>query len=213
MFAKLVKALLWVTGIVLVVGVVLRLALFKSWIVPPADPVLAASIAPTLDGGDRVLILFRGTPGFGDLVRCPDPEQPTRWVVGRIVGVGGDKVVVEDNVLTVNNTRYIGETACAEKTSKIVHPFSGESLDLRCDVVTMGGGWHYRGTGVGPKQSRVQVEVPDGKVYLLSDNRGIHDDSRDFGMVEQSTCKDQIVFRLSSKAGWLDDKKRMTFIH
>ncbi|MEJ7733572.1 MAG: signal peptidase I [Polyangiaceae bacterium] len=212
MAAKLFKALLWTVGIVLVVGVVLRLALFRPWVIP-ADPVLAASIAPTLAGGDRVLVLIRGTPGFGDLVRCPDPEEPTRWVVGRIVGVGGDKVVVEEDQLTVNNTRYLGESACAERKTKVIHPFTGSELDLYCDIVTMGGGWHYRGTGAGPKQSRVAVDVPDGKVYLLSDNRGLHDDSRDFGVVEQSTCKEQIVLRLTSKAGWLDDKQRMTFIH
>jgi signal peptidase I len=210
--AKLVKALLWVTGILLFLGIVLRAACFKPWTIPD-DPVLAASIAPTLNAGDRVLVLIRGTPGFGDLVRCPDPEEPTRWVVGRIVGLGGDNVIIEDDQLTVNNTRYLGESACSVRKSTVIHPFSGSELDLYCDVVTMGSGWHYRGTGAGPKQSRITAIVPDGKVYLLSDNRGMHDDSRDFGPVEQSTCKEQIVFRLTSKRGWLDDKQRMTFIH
>ena len=70
---KYLRGLLWVLGIAGVVVAVLWAFLLKAWKVPE-DPVLAASVAPTLQGGDVVLVLTRGTPGFGELVRCPDPD-------------------------------------------------------------------------------------------------------------------------------------------
>jgi len=86
---KFTKALLWTAGILAGVALILRLLLLKAWTVPD-DPRLAASVAPTLGGGDVVLVLTRGSPGFGDLVRCKDPEDPPRFVVGRIAGLAGD---------------------------------------------------------------------------------------------------------------------------
>ena len=39
--------------------------------------------------GDLVLLL-RSTPKVGDLVRCADPDQPGRYVVGRLVAEQGE---------------------------------------------------------------------------------------------------------------------------
>lgn len=88
---KYQKALVWTIGTLAVVALLLRVFLFKVWTVPD-DPALGASVAPTLGAGDTVLVLTRGAPGFGELVRCRDPEDVSRFVVGRIVGVEGDVV-------------------------------------------------------------------------------------------------------------------------
>ena len=58
----------------------------------------------------------------------------------------------------------------------------------------------------------VKAPVEAGKWYLVSDNRHIHLDSRDFGQIEPRTCK-HIVFRIVSAAGFLaDGKRRLTII-
>ncbi len=49
-------------------------------------------------------------------------------------------------------------------------------------------------------------------LFLLSDDRSYHDDSRDFGTVPADSCTGRIVFRLWGKEGWCDDKRRMTFV-
>jgi len=49
-------------------------------------------------------------------------------------------------------------------------------------------------------------------VFLLSDDRSYHDDSRDFGTVRADTCTGRIVFRVIGKGGWADDKRRMSFV-
>jgi signal peptidase I len=183
------------------------------WTVPD-DPVLAASVGPTLAGGDTVLILFRGTPGFGDLVRCSDPEVPDRYSVGRIAGVEGDTLELEGHRLLVNGKKYDNYSACPKPKFTVAHPTSGSEVELNCDVVEMGGGWHYR--GYSPKPffvDKTRVTVAEGMVYLLSDNREFHDDSRDFGALPAGSCTERIFFRLWGKEAWGDTKRRFTFIH
>lgn len=207
------KGLLWTIGGLLVVALLLRLFVLKVWTIPD-DPYLSASLAPTLSGGDTVIVITRGTPGFGDLVRCPDPESAGAFVVGRIAGVENDRIEVEAATLRVNDQRYAGDMACADGRIKVVHPDTKNEVELSCDVVQMGGGWHYRATGTQvlyePKKT---VTVGKGMVFLVSDNRALHDDSRDYGLLPRSACQERIAFRLWGKSGWSDSKHRMSVIH
>jgi signal peptidase I len=58
-----------------------------------------------------------------------------------------------------------------------------------------------------------KVRVPDGHVFLASDNRHYHDDSRDFGPVPKASCHNRVLFRLWSARGWFDDSRRMALVH
>jgi signal peptidase I len=210
---KYQKGLLGAAVALVALGLILRVLLFKVWTVPD-EPRLGAAVAPTLAGGDVVVVLTRGKPGFGDLVRCADPEDPQKYVIGRIAGVAYDVVETEAHRLIVNGKKFDAGTACPEKTFHVPHPTTGSDVELRCDVIEMGGGWHYR--GFSPKSFMVtttRTEVTPGMVYLLSDNREHHDDSRDFGLVPSDSCTERIIFRLWSKDGWGDDKRRLTYIH
>lgn len=210
---KLRRGLGWTLGAVIVIALLLRLLLLDVWTLPD-DAFLGASVAPALAAGDTVLLLTRGEPGFGDLVRCPDPQDPSAFVVGRIAGVEGDTVVTEGRRLTVNGRIYESESACAQQKVFVKHPETLKDVELTCDVVPMGGGWHYRVSSVSPYQEQKKTaKVGPGKVFLISDNRTMHDDSRDFGLVDRATCKERFFFRLWGKGGWDDDKTRLSYIH
>jgi signal peptidase I len=210
---KFGRVLLWTVIIVGAVAGLLRAFVLKVWTIPD-DPVLAASIAPTLGGGDTVVVLTFGKGVFGDLVRCQDPEDPKKYVVGRISGVGGDVVETTGRDVIVNGTTYKGESSCPKPKYKVLHPTTDAEVDISCDVVQMGGGWHYRGYKANPfKPTDTKTEVSTGMVFLLSDNREFHDDSRDFGVLPQSSCNERIVFRLWGQEGWKDDERRMVYIH
>lgn len=210
---KLWRGLGWTLGVLLVLAVLLRLVAFEVWTVPD-DAFLGASTAPTLAAGDTVILLRRGTPGFGDLVRCPDPVEPAQWVIGRIGGLEGDLVEIENQRITVNGRVYDGESACAEPRIHVKHPETQKDVELTCDVVPMGGGWHYRAAQMGRfGEQKKSATVKPGTLFLVSDNRSMHDDSRDFGLVPRDTCTVRPVFRLWSKAGWSDDKSRFSAIH
>ncbi len=209
---KLFNGLLWIVGTLLVIGAVLRALVLDVWTVPN-DPSLGASIAPSLAPGDVVVVLTRGTPGFGELVRCPDPETPDSHIVGRIAGVPGDTVEVDHSALVVNGQRYDAEVACTEPKLSIDDPATGNAVPISCDMVMMGPGLHLRATGrKPPRERRHRVEVRPDTVFLLSDNRSYHDDSRDFGLQPRAACSQRIVFRLLGAGGWGDEERRFTFV-
>jgi signal peptidase I len=203
----------------LVVGVAvgaLRLTCLRWWKVPEDDPDLTASLAPTLAPGDW-LILWRATaPGFGDLVLCPDPEDPNEVFVGRIVGEPGDTLSIDDmGWVTVNNVRMRSEVACDPPKFTVPNPRSGAAVDMRCDIETLGGVHHQRAL-VPPtaavKPTALRREVEAGALYLVSDNRLYPFDSRDFGPLPQASCKEAVIFRLVSRLGFSDVKKRLSWI-
>ncbi|MBI4700662.1 MAG: signal peptidase I [Deltaproteobacteria bacterium] len=209
---KTIKALLWIVGIAVLVGVVLRGVVIATWTVPD-DPWLSVSVAPTLRGGDLVLMLTRGSPGFGDLVRCSDPDNPGGFVVGRIVAEEGDAIEMAGGILRIGGTRYDATESCTKTRFTVQHPDTGSEIEMRCSRVEMGGSWHFRGNLAKPRtQENFQRTVDRDRVFLLSDNRDMHQDSRDFGPLLKSTCKERIFFRLWSKAGFTETESRMTYI-
>ncbi|EYF04057.1 signal peptidase I [Chondromyces apiculatus] len=208
---KLFKGLGWTLGILAIIALGLRAIILDVWTIPD-DPILDASMAPTLSAGDVVVALTRGTPTFGELVRCPDPDTPGGYVVGRIAGRAGDVVETDGVSLTVNGTKYDGESACPESTFFIKHPSTGNEVKIHCDEVVMGGGKHTRGSSPkGPLERKLRHEVREGTVFLLSDNRNFHDDSRDFGSQPIATCQ-RLVVRLWGKGGWGDETHRFSVV-
>jgi signal peptidase I len=209
---KLRRGVFWTLGALLVIAALLRLFVFEVWTMPD-DAFQGAQAAPTLAGGDTLILLRRGTPGFGELVRCTDPVNAQLFVVGRIAGVEGDTVELEGRKLLVNGHGYEGDSACAEPKLWVKHPETLKDIELGCDVVQMGGSWHYRAGLVQPTfEEKKSMTVKPGMLFLVSDNRAMHDDSRDYGLVLRDTCKERVVFRLWSKAGWSDEKTRTSYI-
>ncbi len=209
--AKFLKGALWVAGIVGVITLVLRIFLFKVWTIPD-DAILGASLAPTLSSGDVVLVLTRGERGLGDLVRCTDPEDPQRWVVGRIYGVEGDRISVSGGFVTLNGRRYTTTESCVENKVDTVDPRSGAPAKVSCSRVELGGGWHFMGLGPDAGDPPREHVVGPGRFFLISDNRSYHEDSRDFGAVLKATCIDRVTFRLWGKEGFGDAKGRFDVI-
>jgi signal peptidase I len=210
---KLGQFLAWTIVPLLLIGSALRIFLFEPWTVP-RDKWIAASVGPSLSGGDLVLLLTRGTPGFGDLVRCADPEKSGSFVIGRIVGTQGDVVEIGGSQLRVNGKAYNSTDACDKATFPIVSPETEQTIDLKCGRVEMAGGWHFIGRSPRPPKATAprKFKVETARVFLISDNRDIHDDSRDFGALPVDTCDRRIVFRLWSAKGWMDSGPRMTLI-
>jgi signal peptidase I len=208
---KFLKFMLWAMGIFLAFCGLGRLLLFETWIVP-ADPYISASVEPTLSAGDQVLVLTVGESSFGDLVRCPDPDDNTRFVVGRVSALDGDDLELSGHTLRVNGSRYDASDACVQPMFSVANPDTGHEVELQCARTDMGGGWHYRATGKYIKSDDTKKHVGAEKVFLLSDNRGMHEDSRDFGSLPHADCHHRIVFRLWGGDGWSDVERRMTFI-
>lgn len=210
-----VRFLVW-AGIALglVIGIA-RLVAIRWWTVPEGDPWLEASIAPTLRAGDHI-VLWRATkPAVGDLVACPEPGAPERIVIARIAGQAGDTVKVGSGRLAINNEVSRTERACSISNFEVRHPKTGEPVEQLCQMEQLAGVVHMRGSASGHKvvPPEQEFKVPEGQVFLVSDNRLFPYDSRDFGTVERSLCRETVFFRLVSKAGYGDVASRLTIIH
>jgi signal peptidase I len=212
---RLLRNVLWLCFALGAIVGVSRLTMLRWWQVPVDDADLSASIAPTLWPGDWVILWRLTPPSFGDLVLCPDPDEPLQPVIGRIAGEGGDDLRLrDDGQLEVNGARVLSEQACRPREFEVLDPSSGEPMKLNCELELMGGVSHKRGMGRAPlRPDSRRVDVPDGHVFLVSDNRQYPFDSRHFGALERASCKERVLFRLVSHEGFFDVERRLTLIH
>lgn len=210
----LFKALLWLVGILAFIAAILRATIFETWTVPGDDPLFSASIQPALRAGDVVLLRRGGTPSFGDLVRCSDPEAPGRYIVGRILGERGDKVFADGVTMAINGKTTSVERACSTPKLSVADPTTGEPVELYCDMESLGSITYMRARASSPDASsqQTETEVTEGNVFIASDNRYYHDDSRDFGAVPLASCTRRVSFRLWSAKGWSDEENRLTYV-
>jgi signal peptidase I len=208
---KLVKFLLWSAGIIAILLLIARLSGLRLWTVPK-DPFLGASVAPTVFPGDLVVMMTSGERGANELVRCPDPEDSQRWVMGRIYGQAGETVSVLGTSVSVNGRRYSTTEACVDDEVTVNDPVSGAPKKLRCARVEFAGGWHFIAGGETRDTTPAEHKVGAGRVYLVSDNRVYHEDSRDFGAVMANTCTDRVLFRLWGTEGFTGSKRRFEFV-
>lgn len=204
---------LWsLVGLAVLVGI-LRATAIRSWRVPNNDPYLEASVAPTLRGGDLVLLWRLTPPALGALALCPEPKYPDRVTVGRLVGEVRNQVVVEGSKLTVGGRVAATEGDCTESVFTVEPPQGGAEVELSCTNEVVSAVTHQRGNV--PQNAEVQkleVEIGSGQVALVSDNRRYPYDSRDFGPVVRDTCKETVFFRVFGEKGFFDTTTRFQYI-
>lgn len=207
----------WLIWIGIVVGVVIGVArafAIRWWRVPANDPYLEASIAPTLRGGDLILLWRASPPHLGDLALCPEPKHPERVVIGRVAASEGETLIVDGAQAFLNGRRYPVEQSCLDDRFTTLDPQTRIAVEQRCQLEQIGSRLHQRGEiRETPPEKVTQPDIPPGHVFLLSDNRQFPYDSRDYGTVERSVCKETVVFRLVSKAGFRDVANRLMFVH
>ena len=203
--------LLWALGACALLGGLLYLVV-DPWTVPSDDPQLAASIAPTLSVADLVLVARSTGASDAALVRCADPDAPGRFVIGRVVAHAGEHLELVGGALTIDGKAVAASVTCDPSRVHIVDPKTQEEQELSCNLEELGG-YHSILRNADPSKADpdVKADVEAGRVYLLSDNRVMHLDSRDFKTVLASSCQ-RIVLRLWSSAGWLDAKNRLTVL-
>jgi signal peptidase I len=205
------RGLVWLGAILGAIWGVIYYAYADTWVIPLDDPRMLVSIEPSLRGGDLVMVARHGPPDIGDLVRCTDPDEPRRTVIGRLVGTDGSAVTILDQRFTTPGSREAADTACGDQ--HLVNPATGEELDLQCNNRDFAGRSYQILTrtqdheALGP----IEVKVPRGKSYLLSDDRYLHLDSRDYGMVSSASCQ-HILFRLWGPNGFTDGSRRFNIV-
>ncbi len=200
-------------AVVVVGGALLALygLLFDVWTIPTDDPMLSASIEPTLTAGDLVVLSRHETADRSELLRCPDPQAPGRYVIGRAIARGGEKIVLDEELVSVDSRRTPSPHACEFPTKTMRDPNTNDDIDLSCAIEDFGGVEFTVLREVAHPEGPTRATVESGRWYLVSDNRHVHVDSRDYGQIDARACK-HIVFRIVGAAGFGDSASRLSII-
>lgn len=156
------------------------LALFIRTFVVQAFKIPSGSMLPTLLIGDHLLVNkfiygirvpFSGKvlvpvkePKSGDIIVFRFPKDRSIDYIKRVIGVPGDTIQVKNKKLYRNNVRV--DDPHAHFTSTIILPAGGS-----------------------PKDNFGPVTVPDGKYFVMGDNRDNSSDSRFWGFVEEADVR------------------------
>ncbi len=159
------------------IGIAILLALFIRTFVVQAFKIPSGSMLPTLMIGDHLLVNkfiygirvpFSGKvlvplkdPQSGDIIVFKFPKDRSIDYIKRVVGVPGDEIEIKNKKLYLNG----------EPTSD---PYA-----------------HYTTTqilpgSVSPKDNLGPITVPEGKYFVMGDNRDNSSDSRFWGFVENN---------------------------
>ena len=172
---------------IIVIALVLKVLLFDM------AEVGHNGMAPTLLRGERVLINKRATPEVGSIAVCQHPTEDG-WVIGRVAATEGMSIDSFGKELRID-----GEPVAFNREG--ASSFHNADNDLTASLTW---GTEY----FGPQGHRIfmredgrhrvqETEVPEGQVYLLNDYRSYTvQDSRVYGVVDTSTCRGTIVFRV-----------------
>lgn len=141
--------------------IALVLALIVRTFVVQAFKIPTGSMRPTLLEGDRILVnkfLYRfKEPERGDVIVFKFPEDPKRDFIKRLVGKGGDSVLIQNGRIRVN-----GEELTAD---------------------SFGERQYYNEAPFG-REGKPQ-EIPEKSFFVLGDNSASSRDSRFWGFVPQ----------------------------
>lgn len=153
----------------------LILALIIRTFVVQAFKIPSGSMIPTLLIGDHILVnkfiygieipftdkkilIFR-KPHRGDIIVFKYPENPKKDFIKRVVAIGGDVIEEKDKAIYLNGQR-------------VIEPYA----------------YHYdkyvRPNGFDPRDNFGPLVVPEGKVFVMGDNRDQSYDSRYWGFVD-----------------------------
>jgi signal peptidase I len=206
-----IKFFAWLAAIVGAVGLVMHLLFFDVWKVPLDDPLLAASIEPTLSAGDLVVVMRRTSVARGELLRCTDPESPGRFVVARAIGRFGEQIELHDELVSLDGKRTPSPRACDPPAVTVHDPRIDDDVTLSCSQEDFGDMTFPVLRANERPEGPTKATVEATRWFLVSDDRHVHLDSRDYGQVDPETCQ-HVVFRILGRGGFADSRRRLTII-
>jgi signal peptidase I len=145
----------------------------------------SASMIPAILPGDRFFADKRvGRPGGvkvrrGDIAVFRYPDDRTTLYVKRIVGLPGDRILIEGTSVKVNDVD-LGR----EETHDLGDPSLNRLLDEQRAVrETIDGKSYLVLWRKDAERTSLSLTVPHGQVFVLGDNRDAAKDSRHFGVL------------------------------
>lgn len=197
-------------GILILAVLMIRSSIFSIYVIP------TGSMLPTIKIDDRVFanklayglmlpfgerqVVSWSTPKRGDIVLFKSPLEDQTFVK-RVVGIGGDHIRFRAGVLEINGERAV---EFLQSDRSVMEDMGGDELaharNLYIEKI-VDKEPHYilrsAGGGVTYFENRTFV-VPEGKIFLVGDNRDGSNDSRSWGVVDANAVYGRASFVLYS---------------
>ena len=135
--------------------------------------VSGASMYPTLHNGDRMILSKIGDINRFDVVVLKAPDENVEYIK-RVIGMPGDTLELEQGVLYINGKKIeqpFINTEALQKQTVFIDDFTLQSL-----------------TG--------ETKIPEGKYFVMGDNRGVSRDSRMIGLIDRKAIEGKAVFTI-----------------
>lgn len=135
--------------------------------------VSGASMYPTLHNGDRMILSKIGDINRFDVVVLKAPDENVEYIK-RLIGMPGDTLELKQGVLYINGKKIeqpFINTEALQKQTVFIDDFTLQSL-----------------TG--------ETKIPEGKYFVMGDNRGVSRDSRMIGLIDRKAIEGKAVFTI-----------------
>lgn len=176
--------------------VILIVFLMRSFLVEPFR-IPSGSMIPTLEVGDFILvnkfsygirlpvldqkIVTFETPKKGDVIVFRYPPNPKIDYIKRVIGVPGDVVLYKNKKLTVNGVEVLLEAVDSPANNSSF----GDGSSTRKFTEILGSHVHQIQHISQRPPLDGEVRVPEGKYFVMGDNRDNSRDSRYWGYVPE----------------------------
>ncbi len=157
-------------NVLYIAGAIGLAALIQAFIIRPFI-VSGMSMDPNIQNKDYLMIdevTYRiHPPERGDVIVFKSPPEPTKYYVKRVIGLPGEIVNIHDGVITIVNA---------------AHP-DGFILDEPYITHTQ-------------KDDLTGKTIPEGKYFVMGDNRSGSYDSREWGLLPKENIRGRALLRL-----------------
>ena len=159
------------------------LALFIRTFIIQAFKIPSGSMLPTLQIGDHLLVNkfiygvkvpFTGTtlipiktPKHNDVIVFKYPKDPSVDYIKRVIGISGDRLAIKNKKVFIN-----GE------------PVADPHADFGRQIIP---------GHINSRDNFTEIKIPEGKVFVMGDNRDNSHDSRFWGFVDEKDIRGKAI--------------------
>lgn len=140
--------------------------------------------------GEPKTVFQRGIPERGEIVVFESPRGNGVNYIKRIVGLPGDLIRIRDRKIFINNEEVPMVKASPEEEKAI-----GSEMPLYKETLGSHEHWILLDKNSFVSENFGPYEVPEGRVFVMGDNRDFSDDSRFLGSIP--------IEKIRGRASWI----------